>query len=365
MLLRFATAAAVSVLAACLFAQGLNTNARPTDWEEINFEFNSSILSDGYPSLLRLGELLGQHPDYKVRVIGHTDYVGSARYNQKLADSRANTVRDFLIKYGAAAGQLSTVSEGKTNPAYTNSSKEGRFMNRRVTLTVTDGQGRVVGEGGVGDAIDAFKEFMKKQEECCSNILKRLDKLDDILAALRDLKGENDRLKSELADQRTALGALQKQVGGLPTPAQRAADRHHRAGRGQARSRRDAAAQQEVLAARSQRRPHLRQEPHRRLHHFRQGPVLLALRRQRHARRAGAGRVHVLHRPPGRPVRYRSREPRQAVPGRPVLQFQVPQLPGIPERRRARSGVLHRRLPVQPRPRRACSPPRASRIPRC
>ena len=31
---------------------------RKDDWEEINFEFNSSVLSDGFPSLLRLAELL-------------------------------------------------------------------------------------------------------------------------------------------------------------------------------------------------------------------------------------------------------------------------------------------------------------------
>jgi outer membrane protein OmpA-like peptidoglycan-associated protein len=124
MLQRIVAVAALSMLSASLYAQGLTTSARATDWEEINFEFNSSVLTDGYPSLLRLAELLGQHPDYKVRVIGHTDYVGSSGYNQKLAQSRANTVRDFLLKYGATAGQVSTVSEGKGNPAYTNRSKE-------------------------------------------------------------------------------------------------------------------------------------------------------------------------------------------------------------------------------------------------
>ena len=43
-------------------AQGLTTTASKDDWEEINFEFNSSILSDGYPSLLRLAELLSPAP---------------------------------------------------------------------------------------------------------------------------------------------------------------------------------------------------------------------------------------------------------------------------------------------------------------
>jgi len=61
---------AASLLASGLFAQGLQTKATKDDWEEINFEFNSSILSDGYPTLLRLAELLQQHRDYKVQVEG-------------------------------------------------------------------------------------------------------------------------------------------------------------------------------------------------------------------------------------------------------------------------------------------------------
>jgi len=48
------------LFASCLFAQGLQTTATKDDWEEINYEFNSSILSDGYPTLLRLAELLQQ-----------------------------------------------------------------------------------------------------------------------------------------------------------------------------------------------------------------------------------------------------------------------------------------------------------------
>ncbi|HEU0119277.1 MAG TPA: hypothetical protein VFQ91_02050, partial [Bryobacteraceae bacterium] len=58
-------------------AQGLNTNATKDDWEEINFETGSAVLTDGYPSLLRLAELLAKNPGYKVRVEGHTDNVGS------------------------------------------------------------------------------------------------------------------------------------------------------------------------------------------------------------------------------------------------------------------------------------------------
>src|SRR5436190_4237038 len=151
---RLAGIGVLGLLASCLYAQGLNTGGQSKDsWEEINFEFNSSILSDGYPSLLRLGDLLGQHPDYRVRVTGHTDYVGSAAYNDKLALARAEAVKAFLVKYGAGAAQITTAGDGKRLPEVDNRTKEGRFMNRRVVLTVTDVSGRVIGEGGIGDVL--------------------------------------------------------------------------------------------------------------------------------------------------------------------------------------------------------------------
>ena len=55
---------ALGLLASGLYAQGTNPGGQQKDdWEEINFEFNSSILSDGYPSLLRLADLLREHAD--------------------------------------------------------------------------------------------------------------------------------------------------------------------------------------------------------------------------------------------------------------------------------------------------------------
>jgi len=221
MMKQLAAIGAIGMFSTCLFAQGLNSKQTKEQWEEINFEFNSSILSDGYPSLLRLAEMLGQHRDYRVKLVGNTDYVGSARYNDKLASRRAETVRDFLVKYGASADQISTAGDGKKDPEVDNKSKEGRFMNRRVVMTVSDGQGKVVAAGGVSDIMGILQDLMKKQEECCSNILKRLDKLDDILAALRDMKGENDRLKGQVAELQNQEKALEDKVNGLPKPLSR------------------------------------------------------------------------------------------------------------------------------------------------
>jgi uncharacterized cupredoxin-like copper-binding protein len=215
-------------LASGLFAQGLTTTASKDDWEEINFEFDSSILSDGYPSLLRLAELLNQHPDYKVRIEGHTDWVGSDQYNDKLAMARADTVRSFLVKYGARAAQVETAGRGKRDPKVDNKTKEGRFMNRRVVLTLTDAQGRIISAGGIGDAIKALTETAAQSKLCCEEILKKLDKLDDILAMLKDLKNENDQLKKDVAglkqdadSLRKAQAGVQQQVAQLPRPPER------------------------------------------------------------------------------------------------------------------------------------------------
>jgi len=216
---KLAAIGALGLLASTLFAQGLNTGGQTKeDWEEINFEFNSAILSDGYPSLLRLADLLKEHPEYRVTVTGNTDYVGSARYNDRLALQRAEAVKAFLVHYGVSASQITASGEGKRAPEVDNRTKEGRFMNRRVVLKVTTAQGQLVKEGGISDILSGLQDFMKRQQECCDQILKRLDKLDDILAALKNLQGENDKLRGELADLRNQHNALRDQVAALPKP---------------------------------------------------------------------------------------------------------------------------------------------------
>jgi hypothetical protein len=214
-------------------AQGLDTQAKADDWEEINFEYNSSVLVDGFPSLLRLAELLKAHPGYKVQVEGHTDLLGSNGYNDKLGLARANAVRDFLVKYGASANQIQVSTRGKLDPKYAGQKSayartdEGRWMNRRVGLTVTDEQGRTVGAGGAGDAIRAI-EPPKPQAgltDCCNEVLHRLDKLDEIEQLLKNLADQNAALQKQLAelkgDQdrlRQNQQNLESQVSNLPKP---------------------------------------------------------------------------------------------------------------------------------------------------
>ncbi len=210
-----------SAFTVAVLAQGLETRASKDDWEEINFEFDSAVLSDGFPSLLRLSDLLKAHTGYRVKLEGHADHLGSDRYNDKLGLQRANMVRDFLVKYGATAGQIETSSRGEKDPRVQGEKRRysktdvARWMNRRVAVTVLDEQGRTVSAGGIGDAIAAIP---KPARDCCDEILKRLDRLDDIAKMLRDMADQNAGLRKELDGLKQQQAALQSQINGAPKP---------------------------------------------------------------------------------------------------------------------------------------------------
>jgi hypothetical protein len=226
MLRKFTLPAVLSCsFAGFLFAQGLNTQASKDDWEEINFEFNSAALSDGYPSLLRLADLLNKNPAYRVKVEGHTDNLGADQYNDKLGRERANTVRDFLVKYGAKADQIEVATRGKSSPEvqgykrHYSKTDVARWINRRVVLTVTDQNGRTVSAGGVGAAISAIDQGAARPGlPCCDDILKRLDKLDDIARMLRELTDQNAGLRREIDTLKSQQAALDNKVNALPKP---------------------------------------------------------------------------------------------------------------------------------------------------
>ncbi len=86
-------------------------------------------------------------------------------------------------------------------------------MNRRVALSVMDAQGRTVsaGTGSTGEAIRAIEPAPAAGlADCCSEVLKRLDKLDDIAKMLKDLGDQNADLRKQLADLKAAQDAMKQ-----------------------------------------------------------------------------------------------------------------------------------------------------------
>lgn len=75
-----------------------------------------------------------------VEVEGHTDSVGSAKYNMKLSQRRANSVRDYMVSKGVAAGLIKAIGKGEENPIADNKTKVGRAKNRRVEIKIDTAQ---------------------------------------------------------------------------------------------------------------------------------------------------------------------------------------------------------------------------------
>ncbi len=105
--------------------------------ENIFFEFDkSTLLSQSEAELDKLVDILSDYPHLKIEISGHTDNVGSDDYNQKLSESRAKSVVDYLIDEDVSADRLSFRGYGSSQPISSNSTDAGRAKNRRVTFTV-------------------------------------------------------------------------------------------------------------------------------------------------------------------------------------------------------------------------------------
>lgn len=103
----------------------------------LHFEFNKTrIMPDGETILNWAAGLLKKYPDMNVEVAGYTDSVGSAKYNEKLSQGRAQAVKDYLVKAGIPDAQMTVKGYGKTNPIASNKTSEGRELNRRVELRI-------------------------------------------------------------------------------------------------------------------------------------------------------------------------------------------------------------------------------------
>lgn len=90
------------------------------------------------PVLSKVKDVMDSMGTEKVVVEGHTDAIGSKAANEKLSDSRAKTVANYLVSLNAVTTeQVETKGYGFNKPITTNKTKEGRAQNRRVDLVIS------------------------------------------------------------------------------------------------------------------------------------------------------------------------------------------------------------------------------------
>jgi outer membrane protein OmpA-like peptidoglycan-associated protein len=93
-------------------------------------------------ALARIAGIVVSHPGLNLQVEGYTDSTGTAEFNQKLSEQRANTVRDFLLSQGLNTNNMTAVGYGENYPVAPNDTASGRQQNRRVELVVS---GEIIG----------------------------------------------------------------------------------------------------------------------------------------------------------------------------------------------------------------------------
>lgn len=106
--------------------------------QDLLFATNSTTVSAvSQNELLIVANSLNKYPNTTVNVIGHTDNVGDASFNQGLSERRAQSVSGILINGGVAPSRIRAIGAGETQPIASNLNEAGRQMNRRVEIVIT------------------------------------------------------------------------------------------------------------------------------------------------------------------------------------------------------------------------------------
>ena len=106
------------------------------------FGFDSSEPQDG--SLWAVGfvaNYLKQNPDAKLNIVGYTDQVGNAGYNEKLSKKRADAVKQLLVEMGVDTSRLASQGKGVDKKTKAKSAGARRLV-RRVTFELTNDSGK-------------------------------------------------------------------------------------------------------------------------------------------------------------------------------------------------------------------------------
>jgi len=99
------------------------------------FDYDKSeIRPQYYSDLDQVARVLQQNPGMNVEIQGHTDNVGSKRYNLPLSLRRAKAVANYLVRHGIEKGRLTVKGYWFSRPVAPNTTPEGRQKNRRVEI---------------------------------------------------------------------------------------------------------------------------------------------------------------------------------------------------------------------------------------
>lgn len=101
------------------------------------YDFDSDVIRDTAAENLRnMANSLSKYPNTVLLLVGHTDALGSATYNQDLSTRRATAASRYLGAHGVAASRLRASGRGELEPISTNDTEYGRSLNRRIEIAI-------------------------------------------------------------------------------------------------------------------------------------------------------------------------------------------------------------------------------------
>jgi OOP family OmpA-OmpF porin len=96
----------------------------------------STIRQESYAVLQNIVDIMKEYSSASFVLEGHTDSQGRETTNQKLSESRAASVREYLTSIGMSGSRLSSVGYGELRPIASNKTRAGRQENRRVEISL-------------------------------------------------------------------------------------------------------------------------------------------------------------------------------------------------------------------------------------
>jgi outer membrane protein OmpA-like peptidoglycan-associated protein len=111
------------------------------NFSDVLFDFDTATLTPGGREKLQklAGVLLHHHQPYRVEIEGHADASGSGEYNVMLSRQRAEAVRQGLTQAGVDPERIVAArGAGSASPVASNNTSEGRQLNRRVEIIITE-----------------------------------------------------------------------------------------------------------------------------------------------------------------------------------------------------------------------------------
>jgi len=101
------------------------------------YDFDSDVVRpEAQINLRELAASLSKYADSDLLILGHTDQLGSASYNQELSERRAGAAATYLARQGVSGLRMGTRGLGETEPVASNETEAGRQANRRVEVSI-------------------------------------------------------------------------------------------------------------------------------------------------------------------------------------------------------------------------------------